>query len=227
MNKKILTIFLSLIIVALAVYLIIDKTQAETKISKEETINKALEYIQNNLATQGMEVALAQVYESEENPLYYTFQISALGQLYDIVVTADGSKLFMDAGIDLNKKIDAKADGNFSTKEDAEIITEDGKLVVYLFTSSTCPHCEWEKPVVNEVISQFGDNVILKLREDTAEDQEVYTQFGTGGVPLLVIGGKYYREGSGENFGKDAEKEYLTKYICELTGNTPEDICIK
>lgn len=226
MNKKILTIFLSLIIVALAIYLVMDKTQAdETGIDKEAAVNKAVEYIKSNLAPQGMEVSLAQIYNRDKNANYYTFQVSAAGQLYDILVTADGKKLFMDTGIDLDKKIDQKVAGNFSEKEGAEIITEDGKPVIYMFTSSSCPHCVWEKPIVREVIAQFGDNVILKEREDTAEDQDVYNQFGAGGVPLLILGGKYYREGSGENSGEEAEKEVLTQYICELTNNVPENIC--
>ncbi len=172
----------------------------------------------------GTNVSLAQIYDNKGAP-YYTFQINIMGQLYDSVVTSDGSKLFTNSGIDLNKKLDEKVDGNFLVKENAEIIKEDGKPVVFLFTSSTCPHCNWEKPVLKAVVDQFGDNIVYKQREDSTEDQDVYSQFGTGGVPLVVLGGKYYREGAGENLGEEKEKEYLTKYICELTEGLPENVC--
>lgn len=224
MNRKILTISLSLIIVALVAYIFINQPKANANdFTKEAAVNKALNYINNNLVP----ASLAQIYESNENASYYTFQITVTGQKYDIAVTADGSRLFMDAGIDLNKEVNPKVDGGFSEVLNPEITTEDGKPVIYMFTSSTCPHCEWEKPIIREVIAQFGDNVILKEREDTDEDQNIYTQFGTGGVPLIVLGGKYYREGSGENFGEEQEKAYLTKHICDLTGGLPESVCQK
>lgn len=230
MNKKILTIVLSVLIITLIIFTTIQyykQNQTVSNIPQEEAVNRALNYINKNLLQGGMNAALVQIYESEEDTPYYTFQFNAMGQKYDSVVTADGSRLFVDTGIDLNEKMDEKVDGNFRMKESAEIIKEDGKPVVYLFTSSSCPHCAWEKPVLEEVADKFKDNVVLKIRENTPEDQDVYNKFGKGGVPLVVLGGKYYREGAGENLGEEKEKEYLTKYICELTGNIPEDICNK
>ena len=128
-----------------------------------------------------------------------------------------------DSDIDI-AVIFEKVEGSF-LKRETDVIAEDGKPVVYLFTSSTCPHCEWEKPVLQEVVDKFGDAVIYKQLEDSAEEQEVYSEYGNGGVPLVILGGKYYREGAGEVVGEEKEKEVLTKYICELTGNQPESIC--
>lgn len=227
MNKKVSTIVLSLVIIALIAFAAINYKQSQSATScpsKEEAVNKALEYINTNLVEESANVSLAQIYDDKDAP-YYTFQVNIMGNLYDFIVTTDGTRLFPNTGFDLDEKLDEKVDGNFLFKESAEIIKEDGKPVVFLFASSNCPHCAWEKPIINEVIDQFGDNIIFKLREDTAEDQEVYSQFGKGGVPLIVIGGKYYREGSGANLGEEVEKEYLTKYICELTEGLPENIC--
>jgi len=229
MNKKILPIVLSVVIVALIVVGALNYKQDQNTggLSKEEAVNKALLYINENLMNGDVDASLVKIYDVDENSPYYTFQINVMGQLYDSMITSDGSRLIPDvrSAIDLNQKLDAKVDGNFYLKENAEIIQEDGKPVVFLFTSSNCPHCVWEKPVMQEVINKFGDNIVYKQREDTMDDQEIYNQFGEGGVPLIVIGGKYYREGAGENLGEDKEKEYLTKYICELTGNLPEEIC--
>ena len=226
MNKKVSTVVLSLVVIALIAFAAINYKQSQSAscLSKEEAVNKALEYINTNLVDESANVSLAQIYDDKDAP-YYKFQVSVMGNLYDFIVTTDGTRLFTDTGFDLDKKLDEKVDGDFLFKESAEIIKEDGKPVVFLFTSSSCPHCAWEKPIIDEVIDQFGDNIIFKLREDTAEDQEVYSQFGKGGVPLIVLGGKYYREGSGANLGEETEKEYLTKYICELTEGMPENIC--
>lgn len=226
MNKKVSTVVLSLVVIALIAFAAINYKQSQSAScpSKEEAVNKALEYINTNLVDESANLSLAQIYDDKDAP-YYKFQVSVMGNLYDFIVTTDGTRLFTDTGFDLDKKLDEKVDGNFLFKENAEIIKEDGKPVVFLFTSSGCPHCAWEKPIIEEVIDQFGDSVIFKLREDTAEDQEVYSQFGKGGVPLIVLGGKYYREGSGANLGEETEKEYLTKYICELTEGMPENIC--
>ena len=226
MNKKVSTVVLSLVVIALIAFAAINYKQSQSAScpSKEEAVNKALEYINTNLVDESANVSLAQIYD-DKDANYYTFQVNIMGNLYDFIVTTDGTRLFPNTGFDLNEKLDEKVDGNFLFKESAEIIKEDGKPVVFLFTSSSCPHCAWEKPIIDEVIDQFGDNIIFKLREDTAEDQEVYSQFGKGGVPLIVLGGKYYREGSGANLGEETEKEYLTKYICELTEGMPENIC--
>ncbi|MDD3046424.1 MAG: hypothetical protein PHH88_02005 [Candidatus Pacebacteria bacterium] len=230
MNKKIIAILLSIALIALIVFAIINYKQENSAPTKEEVVNKALTYINENLMTSGYSASLKEIQEIEnKNPSYYIFTVNIAEQPYELFVTADGSKLVTDmrALTDLNEKVDAQVDGSFLVRENAEIITEDGKPVIYLFTSSTCPHCEWEKPVIQAVVDTFGDNVVYKLREDTAEDQNVYTQYGNGGVPLVLIGGKYYREGAGENFGEEAEKGYLTKYICELTNNIPETVCNK
>lgn len=229
MNKKILPIFISLVILALAVFgaLALKQNQGSASLSKEEAVNKALSYINKNLLSGDVSASLAQIYEADKNAPYYTFQINVMGQLFDSIVTADGSRLIPNVSyaIDLNEKRDEKVDGNFYVKENSDLILEDGKPVIFLFTSSGCPHCTWEKPILQSVLDQFGDKVVYKQKEDTADDQDIYNQFGTGGVPLIVLGGKYYREGAGENLGEEKEKEYLTKYICELTGNLPEEVC--
>jgi len=228
MNKKrILGILLIIILIALGVFLF-NKERNNTDtgfLPKEEAVNKALEYINKYVLRGQQEAALVQIYEPEsENTPYYKFQISLAGQQYDSVVTADGSRLFTNGGEDLNAEQDELAEGSF-LKRETDVITEDGKPVIYLFTSSTCPHCGWEKPVLQSVIDQFGDTVIYKNRENSTEDQDIYSSYGNGGVPLVVLGGVYYREGAGEQLGEEKEKEFLTKYICELTGNQPETVC--
>lgn len=228
MNKKnIFIILLIVILIALGVYLFVLEFDKETNtgyLPKEEAVNKAMEYINKYILLGQSEASLIKIYETSDNIPYYQFQLSLAGTTYDSVVTADGSRLFTNAGEDLNAEQDELGEGSFLVR-DTEVITEDGKPVIYLFTSSSCPHCLWEKPVMQEVAESFGDAIVYKQVEDSDEESEVYYEYGSGGVPLVVLGGKYYREGAGEGLGEEGEKEILTKYICELTGNIPETIC--
>ena len=80
-------------------------------------------------------------------------------------------RLFTDSGIDLNEILAERLDGNFLVKEDAEIIEEDGKPVIFLFTTEDCPYCAWEQPVLEEVVESFGDAIVYKLRQGVLEDR--------------------------------------------------------
>ena len=224
MNKKILIIAIIVLVILAGVGAFM-LTQKDTgnEMSREDAVNKALDYI-NAYLLQGGSAQLVQIYESEDANLY-KFQINVQGQDYDSVVTKDGATLFTNPGIDLNEEKDEIVDGGFAVKKDAEIITQDGKPVIHLFTSSSCPHCAWQKPIMETMAEEFGDAIVVKILEDSEEDQEVYTQFGQGGVPLVILGGKYYREGAGENNGEEEEKTILRNYICELTGNVPAEVC--
>ncbi|MDD2548275.1 MAG: thioredoxin family protein [Candidatus Pacebacteria bacterium] len=227
MNKNAVTIVLALVLIAVTAFFAANYKQGKEAIkkSRSEVVNKAIEYVRKNLVDSSVSVSLAQIYNDDDEDCFYTFQVDVMGNLYDFVVTADGSKLFTDSGIDLNEILAERLDGNFLVKEDAEIIEEDGKPVIFLFTTEDCPYCAWEQPVLEEVVESFGDAIVYKLRQGVLEDQEVFEEFGDGGVPLIVLGGKYYRIGAGVQAGEELEKEYLTTHICNLTGGIPESIC--
>ncbi|MGB9637370.1 MAG: hypothetical protein ACPLY7_01050, partial [Microgenomates group bacterium] len=38
---------------------------------------------------------------------------------------------------------------------DKEVCTKDGRPLVYFFGSSSCPHCMWEKPIIEKVAKEF------------------------------------------------------------------------
>lgn len=119
--------------------------------------------------------------------------------------------------------------GNFLvTKE--EICKEDGKPIIYYFGASFCPHCKWEKPVVEKVMKKFGNFVSFHNNMDKQEaDKEIwgkYSQVNEGGyIPFLVFGCKYARVGSGEDAGEVEEEKNLTALICKLTEEKPEKVC--
>lgn len=227
--KNKITILLSIVIVALIAFILINPNSdctAQYQETKEQAVNKAINYI-NSYLLDGYTASLIQIYENENNEPYYRFQLEVGGQNYDSLVTADGSTLFTNAsdGIDLNAEQDEKGENGFYIRKDAEMLTEEGKPLILLFTSPTCPHCIWQKPVLQEIADNFGDAIVYKNIEDGSEYEETYYSYFDGSVPAIILGGKYYREGSGELYGEDVDKEAITKYICELTGGIPENIC--
>lgn len=120
----------------------------------------------------------------------------------------------------------------FSEKKEAEICREDGKPVVYLFSTTWCPHCKWIKDTFDEVVNKYvadgkivayhwevdtNDNTLTTQKESVvpAKDLAIYKEFNPGGsIPTFVFGCKYSRIGNGfeqqQNLGSEkAEFEAL------------------
>jgi len=121
--------------------------------------------------------------------------------------------------------------GNFTITKD-EVITENGKPVIYYFGMNTCPHCQWEHPIIKRVAAKFGDAIVFHDDMDKIEnDKEIWNKYSSynpsGAVPFLVFGGKYVRLGSGESQGEKEEEKNLTAIICKLTDGKPASVCIQ
>jgi len=107
--------------------------------------------------------------------------------------------------------------GNFGTFADSgyALELEDGKPVIYLFTTTWCPHCTWVKETFDSVVSEYvaegkivahhweldtGDDTLTDEIESEvpAEQKEAYAKFNPrGSIPTFVFGGRYYRVGNG------------------------------
>jgi len=126
--------------------------------------------------------------------------------------------------------------GNFDVTHQSSLI-EDNKPAVYFYGTSTCPHCQWEKPIAQKVFARFKDQIIYHeiIDPKSNEDFSIFRQFQSynpdGGVPFLILGGRYVRAGSGQNLGtsdeesKKLEEEALTALVCKLTNNQPGSVC--
>lgn len=126
-----------------------------------------------------------------------------------------------------------KTIGNFLIT-DNEVCMEGEKPLIYFFGSDSCPHCTWEKPIVQTVVNKFGNEIVYKENYDENTDEEVflrYSDINPGYIPFLVFGCKYIRIGGGEQLGttdeesKKLEEEALTAIICKLTDQKPTSIC--
>lgn len=110
-----------------------------------------------------------------------------------------------------------------------EVCKENGKPVFYFFGASFCPHCQWEHPIIQEVVPAFGNEIVFhdNMDKQTADEDiyDKYSSINNGGVPFLLLGCSYARPGSGENVGKEEEKKNLTAVLCKLTNGNPKKVC--
>lgn len=191
-------------------------------IKSQDAADLALAFIKSNY---DQSITLNKAYDSQT--CFYKLDLNYNGNVVSSYVSTDGKLLFPADPVDISKK---KVVGNFEQTNESTTCTENNKPIVYFFGTSTCPHCQWEKPVIEAVAQQFGDQIVFKedISTDNApfQNADVFTKYSpTGGVPVIVLGCKYSRVGSGETDGVDTEKANLTKLICELTNNQPSTIC--
>ena len=104
---------------------------------------------------------------------------------------------------------------SFSVNEDKEICTEDGKPIIYLFSTTWCPHCQWIGETFREFANKAESEGKAKVYQweidinDDALTTEVETEVPAealaiykevnprGSIPTFVFGCKYSRIGNG------------------------------
>lgn len=114
--------------------------------------------------------------------------------------------------------------GGFGKVPDAQ-----GEPLVYLFGTTWCPHCAWERPIYQRTVAKFGDSIDAHLIEIDLEPNSphipVFSHYSAEGkIPIVVIGGKYFRVGVVEKLGDVTEEAILTALICDVAGS-PIDEC--
>lgn len=234
--KKILPIAIIMagVLIAGAIYYVNNLNSEESEgvigeiISPEDAAEKAINFINQNLLSEGITASLIEV--SEEMGLY-KFKFNIEGREIESYLTRDGKLLFPDA-INLTEEIKKPTEstgttiGNFSVNSD-EVCKENGKPIIYFFGSQGCGYCKWEHPVIETVAARFEGYIAFHNNMDSDADRDVFQKYSTGGVPTLVFGCKYSRIGAGQSAGEEKETEYLTALICKLTGNQPANVCNK
>jgi thiol-disulfide isomerase/thioredoxin len=109
---------------------------------------------------------------------------------------------------------------------DTEVCKEDGKPIVYLFSTTTCPHCTWIKDTFGQWAKSNADKIVvyyweldIERAEVPVEHMAVYQKFNPNGtVPTFVFGCRYSRVGNGYEQEDDLEKEVesYNKVVQEL-----------
>jgi len=113
----------------------------------------------------------------------------------------------------------------FFEKKNAQICKEDGKPVVYLFSTTWCPHCEWVKDTFDKTVAEYvkagkikayhwefdiNDDTLTAEKETAvpASAQAVFQEFNPeGSIPTFVVGCKYFRIGNGHESEQDLNAE--------------------
>jgi thiol-disulfide isomerase/thioredoxin len=231
MNRwKIATLILAIVCVIMTVML-----SQTTFAPADKAVQKAIEYINANLLQAGVTAKLDKI-ESERTAPFQKITLDVSGQKFASFVSVDGKYLFAQEPFDMTKapessepemttKEATEVEGSFQEIKDVEVCKENDKPIVYFFGSTSCPHCLWEKPILQSVVQEFGDAISYHENIDSQTDSDVFSKYSSGSVPTLVIGCKYYRNGSGEGIGETAEEEALRKVICRATGNLPSSVC--
>ncbi|MFA6348202.1 MAG: thioredoxin family protein [Candidatus Paceibacterota bacterium] len=191
---------------------------------KQQTIQKAFDYINKNLS-EGSKLEIGEI--DKNSYTFYRFLVKTEKGEVPTYVSTDGKIItFRETDItasteptttdktESNTDAAKTVDGNFTVMEKNEVCKENNKPIIYFFGSTSCPHCTWEKPIIKEVVASFGDKISYHENIDTDKDKEIFSQFNSEGtIPTIIIGCKYYRIGSGEQDGIDKEKENLKKVI--------------
>ncbi len=247
-NKNLIIIILLIVCFVLAAFLgtliysqysqAKEKTIEKEKVKTEETegqgaAEKVLDYINKNFLKDSTKAELAGKIEEKQG--LYSFKIKIGTEEFLAYVTKD-KKLFFPQVIDLEKTPDQGLSketkeeettlGYFSVTKD-EICKENDKPLIYFFGASGCPHCRWEHPVAERAMKKFEGLISFHNNMDSQADMEVFSKYSKGGIPTLVLGCRYYREGSGEMSGEETEIKNLTALVCKLTGNQPLKECEK
>ena len=249
--KTIIIILIASLVIALGAlgYYIwkgqVEQTKKPSGLTPEAASKVALDYINKYFAGSGALASISDLNKQETAGLY-KFTLELQGQKLNAYVSSDGKMLFPQDPIDLTKaptnqaaaaattsKTEAETqpqttvDGNFSQITNAQVCQENGKPIVYFFGSESCPHCKWEKPVIEAVTKKFGSAISYHENIDNGKEMDIFNKYSTGSIPTIVIGCKYYRIGSGEADGIEKETKTLTKLICDITGNQPAGVCGK
>ncbi|KPJ71632.1 hypothetical protein AMJ50_01350 [Parcubacteria bacterium DG_74_3] len=230
-----LTILFVSLVIAVALFFVNQKeaqgpaSESTGILSSQQVAQMAIDYINQNLLTQGLIASLVDV--KEENGVY-KIHLKIGEEEYDSYVTKDGKILFPE-GYDLEGASETQPEsqeeqvytiGNFLVSKD-ETCKENEKPAIYFFGSEGCPHCQWEHPIVEDVTGKFEEQISFHNNMDSGEDMDIFKKYSSGGIPTLVLGCKYSRVGSGARLGEEGEEEVLTALICSLTGGQPADIC--
>jgi len=210
------------------------------QMSQKAAVDNAMAFINDNVLKASPDKAQLSGEPVEEAGLY-KFIVKVGVQEVPLYVSKDGNLLFMQPPANIKDEIAkvqqaANTDtptvkatgeatiGDFTATAD-EVCLENGKPIVYFFGSESCPHCVWEKPVIEKVAQNFNGLISFHENVDNNKEMDVFSKYSQGGIPTLVLGCKYFREGSGEQAGEAQETKDLTALLCKLTNGQPTDLC--
>jgi len=230
------SIVLIIILIGVLIFFVTRTTTSYNVLSKEEAAKRAVIWMESYFEAAGADISVTLVNASEMNDVYqFTVKMSSdqEEQYATHYVSKDG-KLFFPQYILTSEVVQPPEQpeqpqpegtiGNFLVS-DEPVCEEDGKPIIYFFGSQGCGYCKWEHPIVENVTASFEGYISFHNNMDNDKDRDIFSRYSTGGIPTIVLGCKYYRQGAGTRLGEEQEKKVLTAIICKLTNNQPTDVC--
>jgi thioredoxin-related protein len=111
------------------------------------------------------------------------------------------------------------------TETGRQVCKENGKPVIRLYSTTSCPHCKWIKNAFDSTVKEYldqgkivafhwqldtGDNTLTPETESSVPVSEtnIYTKFNPNKtVPTFVFGCKYFRIGNAYEKQNDLKAE--------------------
>ncbi len=185
----------------------------DTEVDSTEVISKTIAYLDDYFADESS-VSLKKVEQDKDSSLYkLEFQIG--DKVSEFYVTKNGEKIFMGDFLNMDKTQDKEIVGGFFEKAiGAKLI--DNKVPVYFYGVSSCNHSKWQYEVMNEIKAKFGKDITIYDYMDSDNEEDYFFKYSDGSMPLIVIADKYYRVGSGEKIGKEADINAISSIICSI-----------
>jgi len=217
------------------------------QVSQKVAVDNAMAFINENVLKASPDKAQLSGEPVEEAGLY-KFIVKVSTQEVPLYVSKDGNLLFMQPPANIKEEIakiqaanatgtpagntnpgataptGATTIGDFVATTD-EVCLENGKPIVYFFGSNGCIHCKWEKPIIEKIAQNFNGLISFHENVDNNKDMDVFGKYSQGGIPTLVLGCKYFREGSGEQAGEAQETKDVSALLCKLTNGQPANVC--
>lgn len=227
--------FLSIVLLVISVSLLLMILRPLAP-SPEKIASQAIKYINDNLLVEGLEATLDKV-EDEKIALVYKMKMEIGGQSLYAFVDSTGKYLFVNEPVNMSEPVEkaetpemlqkesTDMEGGFKEISEVEVCLEEDKPIFYFFGSESCPHCTWEKPIADKIAEEFKDYISYHKNFDGQTEGDVLLKYGSGSVPALILGCKYYRIGSGEAIGEEKEEEILRDIMCKMTNNLPASSC--
>ena len=64
-------------------------------------------------------------------------------------------------------------------------------------------------------------NILMIDKDPDESDTITFSHYSPEGkIPVIIMGGKYYRIGAGESLGEETERQVLTAFLCKITDNS-------
>ena len=154
----------------------------------------------------------------------------------------------------VNSKLDTRDTSSIAPSEirtfqllpgETSICTEDGKPIIRMFSTTTCPHCRWINDTFNGVMNEYmsagkivayhwdadlGNNQFTPERETVLPESEIAILRNANpemSVPTYVFGCKYWRVGNPYESTNDLDAEaaefkaVIEKLLVEVSPSAP------